>query len=210
MSTPPAPPTIFLLSLERQSFFDEQYARFLDALATRATVHRASKASAALKYLQESTPPRAILLTDAALAHIKSKCANSPQHAVLAAVRAYVRPSDLTKFLQEAWGTRWASGTYVRTTLHLQMRMLRVFGPALPENYSQKALFLKNVARKEALYLPDEQSRVESLVFPPDPIADASQCPVVLGEVGRGWLGYIRDVNSEEETEAVIFAMCGL
>ena len=87
---------------------------------------------------------------------------------------------------------------------------MRQFDQAgLPEKYSQKAVFLKNVAKEAAVYLPSRDSRIESAVFSPEPV-DCEQTPVVLAKVGEGWLGYVGDVNAESESDRVVLAMCGL
>ena len=79
----------------------------------------------------------------------------------------------------------------------------------LHSEYSQKAVFLKNVASDAAWYLPSERSRVESHVFAPTSV-DGQQTPVAFAAVGEGWLGYVRDVNAEKGSDVAVLAMCGL
>ena len=87
--------------------------------------------------------------------------------------------------------------------------MPRLNRAGLPAEYSQKAVFLKNVAKEAAVYLPSGSSRTQSLVFPPAQV-DCEQTPVVFAHIGEGWLGYVGDVNNEAESQAVVLAMCGL
>lgn len=47
------------------------------------------------------------------------------------------------------------------------------------------------------------------MVFAPAPV-DLNEAPVVYTRVGRGYLGYIGDVNGEEESTNVILSMLGL
>jgi len=47
------------------------------------------------------------------------------------------------------------------------------------------------------LYLPTQSS-------------NTSECPVAFAKVGDGWLGYIGDVNAEEESDNVVLGMLGL
>ncbi|KAI9696608.1 MAG: hypothetical protein M1836_005627 [Candelina mexicana] len=205
-----ARPVIFLLALDQQSFWDELYSNLVDSLAAKATIKRATKPRPALDYLTNNTPS-AIIVTDPAI--VKSnRTTNAVRDKVIAYVRAggtavlatlfssFVRPNDLTNWFRASWDLPWQSGGYHRTTLDQA---------GLPENYSQKAVFLKNVTNDTAVYLPSRNSRTESHVFSPEPL-DCQQTPVVFAEVGEGWLGYIGDVNNESGSQAVVLAMCGL
>lgn len=81
--------------------------------------------------------------------------------------------------------------------------------PAIHFSYSLKAVFLKSVEPSAAVYLPTDESRTESHVFPPERV-DTKQTPVAFTRYGEGWLGYVGDVNTEEGSDEVILAMCGL
>jgi len=124
---------------------------------------------------------------------------------------SFVRPLDLDHWFRASWDLPWQSGDYHRTTVNLNSdcRVPRLNQAGLPEEYSQKAIFLKNVAKDAAVYLPSGNSRVDSAVFPADPV-DCEQTPVVFAKIGEGWLGYVGDVNNESESQAVVLAMCGL
>ena len=76
-------PTIFLLSLENELFFDSMFARLIDAIAAKATLKRATEATAALDFLSANTRS-AIFITDPGLL----EAANA---AVLERVVCYVR-----------------------------------------------------------------------------------------------------------------------
>jgi hypothetical protein len=93
-------------------------------------------------------------------------------------------------------GLPWKRGSYTRETVKLRDAAA---GPQLkgrlPATYSQKALFVQNVTRSAVWYAQSDSS---------------SEAAVVLAAVGQGKLGYIGDVNGEEETEDVVLAMCGL
>jgi hypothetical protein len=56
-------PHIFLLSLDKQPFFDDMYAHLIDAIASKATIQRASQRTSALTYLS-TNKPTAIIITD--------------------------------------------------------------------------------------------------------------------------------------------------
>jgi hypothetical protein len=114
------------------------------------------------------------------------------------------------KFFTKHWNLPWLFGEYFRTTVRLNSNAQRVPPHGLPSEYSQKAVFLKNVVPDAARYLPSESSVLESLIFAVDPIKNQDQTLVAFIAVGAGWLGYVEDVNSEKESDAVIMAMCGL
>jgi hypothetical protein len=211
-------PRIFFLSLDKQPFFDDMYAHLIDAIASKATIQRASQRTSALTYLSTNTPT-AIIITDPGI----TKAAHS---AVLEKVISYVRsggiaifaghfsgfirPTDLDRHFRSPWNLPWQFGDYHRTTVYLNQRVQQVSKLALPAEYSQKAVFLKNVAPDAALYLPSMDSVTESHVFPSEPVKNREQTPVAFTAVEEGWLGYVGDVNAETESDAVILAMCGL
>ncbi|EON66657.1 hypothetical protein W97_05903 [Coniosporium apollinis CBS 100218] len=119
----PEKPRIFLLSLDNKEWFDEMYSRLINMLAEEATLQRASKPDAALRYLTNNTP-QAILATDAGLAE--------PKHsAVLARVVEYTRRGGIVvfgcmfssfmsrpkmeAFFRDGWSLPWRYGDYHRT-----------------------------------------------------------------------------------------------
>ena len=211
-------PGILLAALDQQSYFDEQYTRLIDHLASCATLQRASKPTGAINYLSTNTPS-AILITDAGVTKRKHA-------AVLAKVAEYVRsggtavfaghfssfviPSDFNSVFPAQFGLPWQRGDYQRTTVQLNDDVLHVRKEGLASSYSQKAMFLKDVRPHEALYRPAEDSVRESSVFTKAPIEDKRQAAVAFGKVGEGSVGFLGDVNAEIESDAVVAAMCGV
>ncbi|KAL7930092.1 hypothetical protein V8C35DRAFT_314089 [Trichoderma chlorosporum] len=57
-------------------------------------------------------------------------------------------------------------------------------------------------------YQTTQDSVVESRVFGPSPADIPGETAVALARIGDGRLGYIGDVNAEEESNAVVLAMC--
>ncbi|OJD12875.1 hypothetical protein AJ78_06590 [Emergomyces pasteurianus Ep9510] len=209
---------IFLLSLDKRSFFDEMYKPLLGALASKASVQRATKPAAAISYLSTNTPT-AIIVTDPGIVKrehsaILEKVISYASHGGIVILAghfsSFVRPDDLNEFFHSRWNVPWKFGEYQRTTLRLNPQARLANKAGLPAAYSQKAVFPSNVPLDAALYLPTEDSVTESLVFPPMPVADLKQTPVVFAPVGEGWLGYVGDVNAEVGSTAVVLAMCGL
>jgi hypothetical protein len=104
----------------------------------------------------------------------------------------------------------WASGDYHRTTFALNPAMTHFETGGMASSYSQKALHVKNVQRGDAVYLPSDESRTESAVFPSRPVGDRTQAPAAFAPVGEGKVGYVGDVNNESGTTAVVLRMCGI
>lgn len=214
-------PVIFLLSLSKESFWDDMYSNLVDAMAAKATIKRGTKPQSALTFLTNNRPS-AVLITDPAIVSKKSSF-TAINDQIVAYVRnggtavlattfsSFVRSDDLTTWFRERWGLPWKSGDYQRTTVHLNPRcnVPHLEGAGLPKTYSQKAVFLDEVAEEAAVYLPGETSRVESMVFAAEPV-DRTQSPVVFARVGEGWLGYVGDVNNETESQEAVLAMCAL
>jgi len=80
----------------------------------------------------------------------------------------------------------------------------------LDKEYSQKALYVRGAPRTAALYVTLPESRVESRVFAPTSAHDPHQAAAVFQPYGKGYVGYLGDVNGEEGTSKAILALCGL
>jgi hypothetical protein len=48
------------------------------------------------------------------------------------------------------------------------------------------------------------------MVWGPVPIDNLEQSPAVYAPIGKGYLGYLGDVNGEDEAANIILAMLGL
>ncbi|KAI4216994.1 MAG: hypothetical protein LQ349_009084 [Xanthoria aureola] len=79
----------------------------------------------------------------------------------------------------------------------------------LEREYSMKAVHLKNTPADSRVYVPLEQSRTESRVFPPTAV-DQEQTPAAFSQYGSGWIGYIGDVNNEEGSRSLLMALLDL
>ena len=116
--------------------------------------------------------------------------------------------------------SRWEHGGYYRTTHMLRTisvppespleELLNRGGHHLAKSYSMKALHISNPGEFEAIYSPTDESRIESYVYHPDKIKDLNEAPVAFAKVGRGWVGYVGDVNNEADSHTVILAMLDL
>ena len=114
----------------------------------------------------------------------------------------------------------WERGSYHRTTHMLRTistppdsplgEILHRGGNHLAPSYSMKAIHIARPGEFEAIYSPTDGSRIESFVFSPDKIEDLKEASVAFTKVGRGWVGYVGDVNNEAGSQTVILAMLDL
>lgn len=212
-------PHILLLSLEYTEYIEEIYDGLYTKMSNQVTLKRAKKQSGALTYLSNNTPI-AVLVTDAGamkpenvnvMEKLKQYASNGGTVVFGCSCSSFMQ-FDMFDTFKNHFGLPWTKGDYHRTTVHLNQeaaRNLPSSSSKLALSYSQKAVFLQNVAPSAALYFPADDSETESFVFPPTPV-ETDQTPVAWAKIGKGCLGYIGDVNGENGSHAVALAMCGL
>ena len=132
----------------------------------------------------------------------------------------FMRKTEFDKLFAEFGLSRWEQGSYHRTTHTLRTisappdsplgEMLNRGGNHLAKAYSMKALHVAKPGEFEAIYSPTDESRNESNVFDQGEIKDLNEAPVAFAKVGKGWVGYVGDVNNEAESQTVILAMLDL
>lgn len=161
---------------------------------------------------------KAIIVTDGGLSQKKNKSiqvglsqyAKNGGTVILACLfSSFVRGSDFAVMCQNMQ-LHWGWGDYHRTDFALNPAFAPVFGDkafqALEKSYSMKAVHLANVQSNAKVYVPTDDSRVQSFVFPPDTV-DTAQTPAVWQKHGQGHIAYIGDVNNENGSQALVMAM---
>lgn len=110
------------------------------------------------------------------------------------------------------FGLQWKNGDYHRNTFTLNEVFEPRFGTqlysTLDSSYCVKALHVKHVPYNARVYLPALESITQSHGFLVTS-ADTAQSPAVFTTCGRGFLGYIGDVNNEGGSQALLLAMIG-
>lgn len=212
------PATALVMSLNDPGWLNDMYKGLFSSLSKHASLKHVEDCREAVEYL-DNHHPTAVLVTDPSIRESKNSAALGKLKEYVSAggtaifgcmFSSFIRPPDFNVFFRGQFGLSWEFGEYHRMTVHLNPAAagnLRATH-SLPQSYSQKAVFLKNAKANEALYLPSSESRVESNVFPPTKLSE-SEPAVGWTKVGDGWVGYIGDVNGEEESTGVILAMCG-
>lgn len=215
---PARPTNVVLLSLEKTAWFDDMYKSFLNDIKGAASVQEITTEAAATEFLTGANHHIPVIAADAALARKKSTQLRAEAVRFVqdggiiifgCDVPSFTTPRELEK-LFAAFSLPWKTGDYHRTEFNANKAAQHVNTSGLVPRYSQKALHLGNVEKKDAVYLPTQSSRIQSHVFPPSRIEDLTQTPAAFRVCGKGWIGYTGDVNAEEETNKVVLAMCGL
>ncbi|GLB35584.1 hypothetical protein LshimejAT787_0211490 [Lyophyllum shimeji] len=124
---------------------------------------------------------------------------------------SFIKPRDMTTFFKTSWGVNWEPGSYHRTKFFLNpAHDLAKTNPSLPPSYSMKALHVKDTPPDLMVYRPTQESRLESVVFSDKPVTIFNESPAIRTRIGKGFLGYVGDVNWEEGSSKLVLAMLGL
>ncbi|KAF8459877.1 hypothetical protein BDZ91DRAFT_766669 [Kalaharituber pfeilii] len=217
---------VLVIALEEPELFMNTQAHLIRALKDREALIFVDNEASALQHLssalQEPTksPFSAVMVADAAIvtefpavrAAITEFATNAGGRVLLGALfPSFVAPPNFDAYMRTSWNLPWRFGDYYRTDFHLNpLGKNLCLVPGMPNSYSMKAVSLSGVSDEASvIYRPTKDSVVQSLVFAPEKV-DSLQAAIAFGRVGRGWLGWVGDVNGEEETTKVILAMAGL
>lgn len=213
-----------LLALDSQPWFDEMYNRVLNKLSDRAQLVPARSVRTAVNFL-ENNQPTAIFATDSGLTErenvavvqkVKNYVSSGGRAIFGGNFSSFVHTVKMGPFFRTNFGLPWDYGDYTRDDLFLNMDAVENLPSQhqLASKYSQKAVYVKIVDSLTALYLrrpeDDDDDALDEGYPPPRIVETISQTPAAWASVGQGWVGYTGDVNAEEDTDAVVLAMCGL
>jgi len=211
-------PLVVILALDKADFYNDMFADFNDLLKSHADVEYATTPEEARAFFNRSIKPAAILSADESLTistrltlvqEAASYVRSGGTLVFMGLFSGFTRPPNM-KQLFSKFDLPWAAGDYHRTTCALNPAMTLLSTGGMASSYSQKALHVKNVQHSNAVYLPSSESWTESAVFAPLPVDDKTQAPAAFVGVGEGKVGYVGDVNNEDDTPTVVLRMCGL
>ena len=195
--------------------------QLLEALKKNAQMVQVVDAAGALQQLSAKPSPSAVYLThhgfaqDDRVVQRVIEYARAGGRVVLGSHFAMDLGIDAFGPFFRKWQLPWTSGAFHRTTVALNPAGVPapLRRSALFDAYSVKAVYLKNVKREHRIYVPARTSSVEGTFGEPGtPLTPALQdeCPTAWAPVGKGFLGYVGDVNSEEESVRLVLEMCGV
>ncbi|PBK80460.1 hypothetical protein ARMGADRAFT_1003104 [Armillaria gallica] len=197
---------ILLISLDNEPFFEDIHKNLLVALRSKRRVVQALSADDAMQSLA-SPNIAGVFVTDPGIVRKKhkrvlTKLVSYTKDGGLVVFgglfSSFIRPPEMDKFWSTSWGVSWKMGDYQRKMFHRQEGNDTVkSSKGLPASYSMKAVHLKGINSAAAVYKNRDQH-------------GELQAPVVRMKFGAGYLGYLGDVNAEEESTDVVLAMLGL
>ena len=215
MSTDTKPP-ILLISIDKDSFLDDISSHMIAALQRRGPILEATTAADASTKITAHIPST-ILITTADFAKkrhaaLHSKVAEYARAGGTVIICGqfcnFIEPPRFNAFISSVWDLPWTFGDYHRSTYIPNPTRRSKVQHGLPESYCVKAVHIQDAAAEDMVYISTPDSRIQSHVFPPDSAHDLGQAPIVFTALGKGYLGYVGDVNQEKHTTAVILAMC--
>ncbi|KAI9065683.1 TPR-like protein [Trametes sanguinea] len=209
-TSPAQEPSILIMSFIGISDH-ERYAQLYRALRRNASVTEVWDSRAALQALSSPHRFSGVLIVDGApmepehsqIASRLAEYTRSGARVVLGLdVGGTVSPPSMKPFFAR-WGLPWTKGDYGRNTL-----LLNPAGPPKPlratalfPSVNVKALYAKNVQREHAVYVVGPDGWVGR---------DEDESPAVFARVGQGYLGYVGDVNGEQQSIRLLIEMLGV
>lgn len=216
-------PIILVLSLEKESWHSEMTGRLHTLIRSRAKLVEAETKQAA--YAALSTGINAVLVSDAGITKRKHR---ELANALVAYTKdggtvllgclmsSFSTPPDFNRMMSSVWSLPWRSGSYSRedSPLNEAASTDRIRGVGLPKMINVKAVYLQHVSAEDKIYARGERitprTMTQQLLEQYEEEDKSGQAAVAFGSVGKGYLGWIGDVNSEEELDPVYLALLGL
>lgn len=215
----PLNPFILILSLENEDFFASIHKHLLSTMRERIEWKQALTAPDAMTMLA-SPDLGGVFVTDPGIvrtknAHVLAKLVEFVKGGGSSVVgglfSTFTNMGDINTFFANAWGLRWKSGSYHRTTfIRNPAHDMVKKNPSLESTYSMKALHVGGVDPSHPVYLPTPELSIRSIGVDLEPINDHTESPAVQARIGKGYLGYVGDVNAEVESTNLVLAMLGL
>lgn len=210
-----------MLSLdESREVFDELNAPLFELLRERTPISIITSPMEAFYRLSANiNRPKAVLITDAAI----TEPSNILLHAKLVEYAktggivvyacqfsSFVAHNVMNSMFKTLWNLPWEACSYTRERLCLNTAVIGLDCRGLARIYSGKALRLSGVERHQSVYIPlslDHQTEL-----PPRKVTydkyHKEQSAAAFAQIGRGYVGYVGDVNCEAGTNTMIVAMC--
>ncbi len=198
--------SVLLISLEKQSFFDDMYSEVMAKFRSKTDMTEVTHIASAMQQLSKASQYAAIIATDP---EVMEDDFIAVQQGLINYARAggtvilgfhfssFAQPNKLNCFFKDSWNLCWKSGDYTRSTFTLNPRatLMSRRGPNLLQEYSMKALHLRGTKSEDRVYVSSPGS---------------AQSPAIFGKYGDGYLGWIGDVNTEIGTTELLLTMCGI
>ena len=204
--------SVLVVSLEKDSPFDGVYADALAKLRSKAIVNKVTHIVSAMKHLSMGGYA-VVVVTDTGvmekdLVAVKQKLvdfAKAGGTVIFGFFFARYAGRDLmAMFFEDKWDLKWKfekGHDHETFTLNPRARANFLFSnrqdEGLLDEYSVEALLLSGAEPENLIYVANPQ----------DP---NFRSPAVFAKYGKGFLGWIGDVNTEVNTVTLLLTMCGI
>lgn len=190
-------------------------------LEKKAIVTHVKDKASALSAIENSKFD-AIFVTDAGIEHIEAVkvLASLVEYALHGGLVVFggqfasqVSAVELDTFFRRPWGLSWTCGSYSRIVSTLNPRRAEILksgdNERLTLSYGMKALQIRVSSAEDVFYgVADTKAPVKPFTAPP--VLDYEEAPVVWSRIGKGGVGYVGDVNSEDCSTEVVLKLLGL
>lgn len=215
-------PKILVLTIGLPQWYRDVERQLSSAMNKNAIVENATTPDEVVRQLSAKPAPSAVLVMDTTPVlpqgkHILKSLiayAKGGGRVVLCGMfNLLIRPNDIGPFFAK-WGLPWTCGGNTRTTFTLNPAGVpKLLNPQnLFPTYSMDAVSVMLARKEEIVYANTPESFIETPGYRPTLFSrvNVGSSPVVLGRVGKGYLGFIGDKDYQQETTHVILEMCGI
>jgi hypothetical protein len=129
---------------------------------------------------------------------------------------SFSAPLDFDRMMKSVWSLPWRCESYSREnpSLNEATSTDQIKGGPLPKMINIKAVYLQNLAAEEKVYARVERitprTMTQQLLERYEEEDPTGRAAIAFGSVGKGHLGWIGDVNFEEELDSTYLALLGL
>ncbi|TBU26913.1 hypothetical protein BD309DRAFT_861448 [Dichomitus squalens] len=209
-------PLIVVICLDEEGVSEIINDRLYTVLARKDEVLKATSLSEARRHLTSTIRPHAVIVADDAVTYPRNRevLLRLVEYAKAGGTVVYagtfsssVRHQDLDSMFKDVWGLPWRAFSFATTTHTVNPRVQGLNPNGLVKRYVVDANHIDHVALEDAVYLPS--SVVKKLRKGGHQSAGQTyRTPAAFATVGRGRVGYIGDVDGDDDTTRLVIAMC--
>lgn len=203
----PNHPSVLVISFGKDPSYDDVTKHLFEGLKSKAPVYEATTPAEFIFFIAR-VKLTAIIVTEGNFAQpvfsdIRKKVADyAKEGAIVVFCGCFSSTLDarpLHDMWLSDWNLDWKMGDEYRATFRLN--------PSRNQKL-QTVTSMPSLCSMNALHLVGVPS--EAMVYIRTPDWDMSQSPVAFTPIGEGYVGYVGDIDGEEQSTAVVLGMCGL
>ncbi|PIL32506.1 transporter [Ganoderma sinense ZZ0214-1] len=211
-------PLIIILCLQSESAFAECNPDILPALAQKSVVRKAKTLSQARRYLNSTTRPHVVIVSDAAVTYPEN-------HELLPRLVEYAKAGgtvlysgifssmvlypDLKAMFKTVWGLPWRVCAYTSGNFTVNPRVKGIATKSIIEKCYVKSTRIDHVALEDAIYVnPSAAKKLKNLPEGQSSSEKTYETFAAVAKVGRGRVAYMGDFNPEPITVSIVMGLC--